>query len=171
MAKSSPRRVASSKAQIASGLQRRPNEPPPSVRRTVAQQRGLIDRGREINHGCGTGSGERPPFGLVEDCGHRHDGVRFYDSDRVDLEAYRKAPPIPARAVEPGGAVIFTSDDVVAGQQVFLKYGLMANGTIWGHGAYLGPDFSAQYLHNWALDVADHAAQARFRRPYVDLTP
>ena len=53
----------------------------------------------------------------------------------------------------------------IAGQQVFLKYGLMANGTIWGHGAYLGPDFSAQYLHNWALDAADHAAQARFRRP------
>jgi nitric oxide reductase subunit B len=89
----------------------------------------------------------------------------------LTVEAYRKAPPIPARAVEPGGAVIFTSDDVVAGQQVFLKYGLMANGTIWGHGAYLGPDFSAQYLHNWALDVADHAAQARFRRPYIDLIP
>ena len=60
---------------------------------------------------------------------------------------------------------------MVAGQQVFLKHGLMANGTIWGHGAYLGPDFSAQYLHNWALDVADHAAQARFRRPYGELTP
>ena len=89
----------------------------------------------------------------------------------LTVEAYRKAPPIPARAVDAGGAVIFTSDDVAAGQQVFLKYGLMANGTIWGHGAYLGPDFSAQYLHNWALDVADQAAQARFRRPYAEITP
>ena len=61
----------------------------------------------------------------------------------LTVEAYRQAPPIPARAVEPGGAVIFTSDDVVAGQQVFLKHGLMANGTIWGHGGYLGPDFGA----------------------------
>ena len=60
---------------------------------------------------------------------------------------------------------------MAAGQQVFLKHGLMNNGTIWGHGAYLGPDFSAQYLHNWALDVADQAAQERFRRPYVELTP
>jgi nitric oxide reductase subunit B len=68
------------------------------------------------------------------------------------------------------GAVLFTSEDVAAGQQVFLKHGLMNNGTIWGHGAYLGPDFSAQYLHNWALDVADQAAQERFRRPYVELT-
>jgi nitric oxide reductase subunit B len=89
----------------------------------------------------------------------------------LTVEAYRQAPPIPARAVATGGAVVFTNDDVVAGQQVFLKYGLMANGTIWGHGAYLGPDFSAQYLHNWALDVADQAAQARFRRPYGALTP
>ena len=89
----------------------------------------------------------------------------------LTVEAYRQAPPIPARAVEPGGGVIFTSDDVTAGQQVFLKHGLMANGTIWGHGAYLGPDFSAQYLHNWALDAADHAAQARFRRAYGELTP
>jgi len=89
----------------------------------------------------------------------------------LTVEAYRQAPPIPTRAVEPGGAIIFTSDDVVAGQQVFLKHGLMANGTIWGHGGYLGPDFSAQYLHNWALDVADHAAQERFHRPYVELPP
>jgi nitric oxide reductase subunit B len=29
----------------------------------------------------------------------------------------------------------------------------MENGTIWGHGAYLGPDFSAQYLHTLALDT------------------
>ena len=89
----------------------------------------------------------------------------------VTVEAYRKAPPIPARVVDAAGAVLFTSEDVAAGQQVFLKHGLMNNGTIWGHGAYLGPDFSAQYLHNWALDVADQAAQERFRRPYVELTP
>lgn len=88
----------------------------------------------------------------------------------VTVEAYRKAPPIPARTVDGAGAVLFTSEDVAAGQQVFLKHGLMNNGTIWGHGAYLGPDFSAQYLHNWALDVADQAARERFRRPYVELT-
>ena len=33
------------------------------------------------------------------------------------------------------------------GQEVFLKYGLMEHGTLWGHGAYLGPDYSAEYLH------------------------
>ena len=61
----------------------------------------------------------------------------------LTVEAYRQAPPIPAKVVDPTGKTVFTHEDVSAGQQVFLKYGLMANGTIWGHGAYLGPDFSA----------------------------
>ena len=89
----------------------------------------------------------------------------------ITVKAYENAPPIPATVVDPAGAVLFTSDDVAAGQQVFLKHGLMNNGTIWGHGGYLGPDFSAQYLHNWALDAAEHSAQARFGRPYAELAP
>ena len=89
----------------------------------------------------------------------------------LTAEAYRQAPPIPERVVDPAGKTLFTRDDVRAGQQVFLKYGLMANGTIWGHGAYLGPDFSATYLHNWAIAAADRAAQARYQRPYAGLTP
>jgi nitric oxide reductase subunit B len=66
---------------------------------------------------------------------------------------YSGAPPIPDRVVGPDGAVLFTNVDIAAGQQVFLRYGLMENGTIWGHGAYLGPDFSAQYLHTLAIDA------------------
>jgi nitric oxide reductase subunit B len=89
----------------------------------------------------------------------------------LTVKAYQNAPPIPARVVDPAGAVLFTSEDVAAGQQVFLKHGLMDNGTIWGHGGYLGPDFSAAYLHNWALDIADHAAHERFSRGYNELAP
>jgi nitric oxide reductase subunit B len=88
----------------------------------------------------------------------------------LTVEAYRNAPPIPVRFIDPAGAVVFTNNDVIAGQGVFLKHGLMDNGTIWGHGAYLGPDFSAQYLHSWSLDIADHAARERFSRPYGELT-
>ena len=72
---------------------------------------------------------------------------------------YSGAPPIPERVVGPDGAVLFTNADIAAGQQVFLRYGLMENGTIWGHGAYLGPDFSANYLHTLALDAEMIAAR------------
>ncbi len=72
-------------------------------------------------------------------------------------------PPIPARVVDMAGQVVFTGADVAAGQQVFLKHALMDNGTIWGHGAYLGPDFSAAYLHELARDCDDPAMLAENR--------
>ena len=81
----------------------------------------------------------------------------------ITVKAYQNAPPIPATVVDPTGAILFTSADVAAGQEVFLKHGLMNNGTIWGHGGYLGPDFSAQYLHNWALDVGRSGGAGTFR--------
>jgi nitric oxide reductase subunit B len=61
--------------------------------------------------------------------------------------------PIPTRVVDMNGHAVFTGADIIAGQQVFQKHALMENGTIWGHGSYLGPDFSAAYLHQLALDT------------------
>jgi nitric oxide reductase subunit B len=78
--------------------------------------------------------------------------------------------PIPAKVVDDSGQVIFTGDDILEGQQVFLKYNLMDNGTLWGHGAYLGPDFSATYLHNLALEVRDFLAHQQFGAPYDRLS-
>jgi nitric oxide reductase subunit B len=78
---------------------------------------------------------------------------------------YTSEPPIPAKVVGPDGATLFTSDDVIAGQGVFLGNGLMEYGTIFGHGAYLGPDFTADYLHR-SIDAmrtryaADSAGQS-----------
>src|SRR5215472_9060876 len=73
---------------------------------------------------------------------------------------YRDAPPIPARVIGPGGTTLFTRQDVISGQQIFLNHGLMENGSIWGHGAYLGPDFSAEYLHTMALGIRASSAAA-----------
>src|SRR5262245_26064400 len=89
----------------------------------------------------------------------------------LTVKALQNAPPIPDKFVDPTGAVVFTGDDVIAGQQVFLKHGLIDNGTIWVHGGYLGPDLSAQSLHILALDLADRIARERLSRGYTDLTP
>ena len=62
---------------------------------------------------------------------------------------YRDQPPIP-RTVVADGKVLFTQDDIVSGMNVFQRYGLMEYGSVYGHGAYLGPDFTAEYLHNTA---------------------
>lgn len=89
----------------------------------------------------------------------------------ITLFAYRNAPPVPELVQNAQGETVFTGDDVREGQTVFLKYGLMANGSIWGHGAYLGPDFSADALHRLGQHTAEAIAQLRFKRPYAMLTP
>jgi nitric oxide reductase subunit B len=66
---------------------------------------------------------------------------------------YSQQAPLPERVTAPSGEVLFTRDDVLTGQHVFQKHELMQFGTIYGHGAYLGPDFTAQYLHAAARDM------------------
>lgn len=62
---------------------------------------------------------------------------------------YRDQPPIPAKVVA-DGKVLFTRNDIFAGMNIFQRYGLMQYGSVYGHGAYLGPDFTAEYLHKSA---------------------
>lgn len=89
----------------------------------------------------------------------------------VTVKTYAGAPPIPDRVVDASGRVLFTGDDIRAGQGVFFKYGLMEHGTLWGHGAYLGPDYSAEYLHRLAEIGRDTLAQERFGKNFAEVPP
>ncbi|HEX5740994.1 MAG TPA: cbb3-type cytochrome c oxidase subunit I, partial [Pilimelia sp.] len=73
----------------------------------------------------------------------------------MGFQAYREGPPVPQRVVADTGQPVFTGEDIRAGQDVFLRNGLMEYGSIFGHGAYLGPDFTADYLRRSALYVRD----------------
>ena len=70
----------------------------------------------------------------------------FFVLGFLTFRTYQAKPPIPQRVVDPGGQVLYTADDIAKGQQVFLHNGLMEYGSVFGHGAYLGPDFTADYL-------------------------
>ncbi|HSK84474.1 MAG TPA: hypothetical protein VK902_13915 [Rubrobacter sp.] len=59
----------------------------------------------------------------------------FFVLGLLAYRAYSGQPPIPERVVDPSGRVVFTGQDVTAGQGVFLKNGLMQYGSIFGHGA------------------------------------
>jgi nitric oxide reductase subunit B len=87
----------------------------------------------------------------------------------MSVQAYRYAPPIPQSVVDSQGKLIFSGQEIEAGQQVFLKYGLMQNGSIWGHGSYLGPDFSAQYLHDLSLETGQTIARQEFGKDMAAL--
>ena len=87
----------------------------------------------------------------------------------VTVLTYTNAPPIPKTVVDAAGHVVFTGDDVRRGQEVFLKYGLMEHGSLWGHGAYLGPDYSAEYLHRLSEITMDTIAGEQYGRPMGEL--
>lgn len=69
---------------------------------------------------------------------------------------HRQHPPIASQVLGPDGQVLYTGDDVLRGQHTFQRFGLMQHGSLFGHGAYLGPDFTAQYLHREAVLMIDY---------------
>ena len=70
-------------------------------------------------------------------------------------EVYRQAPPIPERIVSTDGEVLATRDDILTGQQVWQSTGGQQLGSIWGHGAYQAPDWTADWLHREAEALLD----------------
>ena len=85
-------------------------------------------------------------------------------------EVYRQAPPIPERVINASGETVFTQDDILTGQQVWQSTGGQQLGSIWGHGAYQAPDWSADWLHREATALLEIWAAREFVRPYAELT-
>src|SRR5262245_27357117 len=70
-------------------------------------------------------------------------------------EVYRQAPPIPERVVGEDGTVLATRAQILDGQVVWQSTGGQQLGSIWGHGAYQAPDWSADWLHREATALLD----------------
>ncbi|MEG3144724.1 nitric-oxide reductase large subunit [Sphingomonas sp. RT2P30] len=65
-------------------------------------------------------------------------------------QIYQQAPPIPEAVKSQSGETLFTRADIETGQNVWQSIGGMEQGSIWGHGSYLAPDWSADWLHREA---------------------
>ncbi|MGH3959938.1 nitric-oxide reductase large subunit, partial [Mycobacterium sp.] len=68
---------------------------------------------------------------------------------------YTASMPLPDKVVSESGQLLFTNNDITHGQELFQARGLMEYGSVLGHGAYLGPDRTAEYLRMATDDVAD----------------
>ncbi len=86
------------------------------------------------------------------------------------FEIYQQAPPIPRRVVTTEGEVLFTREQILQGQNVWQSMGGQEVGSIWGHGAYVAPDWSADWLHREAVAMLDILAQQRYGVPYASLS-
>ena len=80
-------------------------------------------------------------------------------------EIYLAAPPIPD-VVTSEGKALYTSDEITRGQQVWLAAGGQQLGTVWGHGSYVAPDWSADWLHREATELRELYARQAFGHDY-----
>lgn len=70
----------------------------------------------------------------------------FFVMGFLAYRTYTDSMPLPQQVVSDSGDVVFTEEEITSGQQIFLQRGLQQYGSIVGHGAYLGPDYTAEYL-------------------------
>jgi nitric oxide reductase subunit B len=87
----------------------------------------------------------------------------------IGTRIYQAAPPIPERVETPDGQVVIGAGEITRGQNVWQSLGGMEVGSIWGHGSYAAPDWTADFLHREALFILDAWAQAEHGQPYAKL--
>ena len=85
-------------------------------------------------------------------------------------ELYRQLPPIPQQVVTTEGRVLMTRDDILKGQQSWQSVGGQQVGSIWGHGAYQAPDWSADWLHREAVALRDILSTTFRAMPFDQLS-
>ncbi|MCO6455786.1 MAG: nitric-oxide reductase large subunit [Pirellulaceae bacterium] len=87
----------------------------------------------------------------------------------IGTRIYQEAPPIPRQIVTTDGTVLVGEGQITAGQNVWQALGGMEVGSVWGHGSYVAPDWTADWLHREAVLILDRWAASEFRAKYDEL--
>ncbi|HJV84886.1 MAG TPA: nitric-oxide reductase large subunit [Noviherbaspirillum sp.] len=87
----------------------------------------------------------------------------------VGTEIYVTAPPIPKQVVGTNGKILFNEGQVDRGQQAWLNAGGQQLGSVWGHGSYVAPDWSADWLHREAVALREIRAKHDFGKSFEQL--
>ena len=87
----------------------------------------------------------------------------------IGTRIYQEMPPLPAKVVTTEGTVLIDEGEVQAGQNVWQTLGGMEVGSIWGHGSYVAPDWTADWLHREATFILDRWATTEFGTEYAKL--
>ena len=77
----------------------------------------------------------------------------------VGIKVLRSAPPIPSQVVTTDGQVLFDGTTIQDGQGAWQSIGGQEIGTIWGHGSYVAPDWTADWLHRECTFILDRWAK------------
>jgi len=88
----------------------------------------------------------------------------------VGTEIYLTAPPIPNQVISTSGEAVFTEGQVQQGQQAWQSAGGQQLGSVWGHGSYVAPDWSADWLHREALALRNIWAERDYKKSFENLS-
>jgi nitric oxide reductase subunit B len=85
-------------------------------------------------------------------------GILLYFGAQI----YHTKPPMPSAVRTASGQIIYTNREIQRGQEVWQSIGGMQQGSIWGHGGYVAPDWSADWLHREAVVLRDQLSDSQF---------
>ncbi|MEI2723989.1 MAG: hypothetical protein V9H26_10760 [Verrucomicrobiota bacterium] len=84
----------------------------------------------------------------------------------IGTRIYQEAPPIADQVVTTAGVTVVGSGEIQAGQNVWQSLGGMQVGSIWGHGSYVAPDWTADWLHREAVFILHRWSNDEFQSDY-----
>lgn len=87
----------------------------------------------------------------------------------VGKQMIDQAPPIPSQVVTDDARVLFDGETIQAGQGVWQSVGGQEVGSIWGHGAYVAPDWSADWLHRESVFILNAWSREAGAKDYESL--
>ncbi len=87
----------------------------------------------------------------------------------IGVRIYQEMPPLIDKVVTTDGRVVIDSGEISAGQNVWQTMGGMEVGSVWGHGSYVAPDWTADWLHREAIFILDRWANDEFNQPFDEL--
>jgi nitric oxide reductase subunit B len=87
----------------------------------------------------------------------------------IGVRIYQQAPPIPEKVISTANETIFTKADIQEGQNIWQAMGGMEVGSVWGHGSYVAPDWTADWLHREAVFVLNFWSREQFQKTFNEL--
>ncbi len=87
----------------------------------------------------------------------------------IGTRIYQEMPPIPEKVVTTDGQTLIRGGEISAGQNVWQSLGGMEVGSIWGHGSYVAPDWTADWLHRESLFILDRWAETEHGQKFAGL--
>jgi nitric oxide reductase subunit B len=89
----------------------------------------------------------------------------------VGVKIYQQKPPVPEKVITESGELVFTKSDIEDGQNIWQAMGGMESGSVWGHGSYVAPDWTADWLHRELQGVLNIWSLQQFQTDYSKLSP